>query len=735
MKNVMRFLLLACVLSASIIPLLAQNDISLVQTIDSGERKFGSTFQLDETHYLSFRGNSLRIYQIVNDQINVVTETVVKDHLIPASVINNNRVYALAEGDGVYVYQITQDYQIVLEYIIPLIPVNDAHHYSLYIFGTKMLVQSVHNSDYLNSGISYSLDTYDIVNELQPVHLSRYWLPNGDLLYGAVHVPSGYYLGTFYGFVYYSSDLISMEPPFQLPGTIPGNEGIETSFVHEGKLYFKTIDQNQSNLRRYTVNADHSLSLDWVQTMPGYFFGGIRFEPDRVVMLTTNIYDTSYAMIYEVNGETWQQTACQTIPIISFFFPISSGYLGFHTTSVTRCNSTFTDAQILYSSSYMQISGIIMNRYVVLDAYEEGMARFYDLQTGNWLDMISSFRLSQFTDRWNKTEIILGNGHSCHLISFDDNGIASSTIFSLNLGSTHYSSCESKWGNRILSLIAWNPICVFRLFDYDNGLVTPLNTWSIDYYGPGAEFYSPDHFYVVQLELDNEHLRFYRINPDYSIREVASLPISNPYRVYQGGSFIATSGTENHLIDISNPDMPILVSTVTLGGHPGKNISYNGNGLFLYTGIAAMAKAQVINTQGDLVTSFYAHLPWYVGENRFVMYNNIHFCIMEHPEIVGNEDEHQVPAVSCLGLPYPNPFRELCRIPVKMKESGEMKLSVFNLRGQKVTDIQNNHLTKGEYIIAWDGKDRNGRALANGIYVLRLHTREGIFTQRTVLLK
>jgi hypothetical protein len=276
---------------------------------------------------------------------------------------------------------------------------------------------------------------------------------------------------------------------------------------------------------------------------------------------------------------------------------------------------------------------------------------------------------------------------------------------------------------------------VFRLFDYDNGLVTPLNTWSIDYYGPGAEFYSPDHFYVVQLELDNEHLRFYRINPDYSIREVASLPISNPYRVYQGGSFIATSGTENHLIDISNPDMPILVSTVTLGGHPEKNISYNGNGLFLYTGIGVMAKAQVINTQGDLVTSFYAHLPWYVGENRFVMYNNIHFCIMEHPEIVGNEDDHQVPAVSCLGLPYPNPFRELCRIPVKMKESGEMKLSVFNLRGQKVTDIQNNHLTKGEYIIAWDGKDRNGRALANGIYVLRLHTREGIFTQRTVLLK
>ncbi|MDY0152025.1 MAG: T9SS type A sorting domain-containing protein [Candidatus Cloacimonas sp.] len=696
---------------------------------------FGRTYQLNETHYLTVWTNTLRIYQVVNDQISMVNEVVVKDLLLPNSEMIGNRVYAVAEGDGVYVYQITPDFQIVMERIIPLNPLGDDHHYSLYVLGTKMIVLSML---YMGPGTNNQecyIDTYDIANPDQPVHLSHLLFPNQDALFGAVQVPGGYYLSTYFGLIYYSEDLVSWAAPFQLPGLNPGVACIETSFVHDGNIYFKGANTDQSYLWRCSVHNDNSLSLDWVQTMPGYWFCGIRFEPDRVVLMTTDLGGGSYAITYSINGENWQQTACLDIPITYWFFPVSNGYLGFQNKALRRFNSSFTSVVNLYTSIHRQISEVIMNRYLALESNDDPMIRFFDLEAGAWLDINSSFNLNLYTSRWNKTEMILGNGYSCHLICFDDNGVASGSSFSLNLEYPYFSSAESKWGNRILSLIAWNPICVVRLFDYDNGVVAPLNTWTFDYYSPNVEFYAPDHFYTVQREEGNEYMHFYRINPDYSITRVGSIFVDEPYRIYQGDGFIASSGNDNNLIDIQNPDLPFLVSNFVLGGHASKNISYNGDGHFLYTGINMYAKAQVMNTQGEVVTSFYAHLPWSIGGNRFVTYNSTHFCIMEHPEWLENEDEHIVPAVSNLGLPYPNPFHDVCRIPVSMKETGEIKLSVFNLRGQLVNNIENTHLAKGEHLIVWDGKDHNGRSLANGVYILRLQTREGVFTQRTVLLK
>lgn len=735
MRDALSFILLAGFLLFSILPLVAQNNINLIQSFDTGDKMFGRTYQLDETHYLTVWTNTLRIYQVMNDQISVVNEVLVKDTLLPNSEMIGNRIYAVAEGDGVYVYQITPDYQIVFERIIPLNPLGDNYHYSLYVLGTKMIVLSML---YRGPGVSPQecyIDSYDIANPDQPVHLSHLLFPNQDALFGAVQVPGGYYLSTYFGLVYYSEDLVSFAAPFQLPGLNPGQACIETSFVHDGKIFFKGANNNQSYLWRCSVNNDNSLSLDWVQTMPGYWFCGIRFEPDRVVMMTAYPGEGSYAITYSVNGENWQQTTCLNIPITYYFFPVSNGYLGFQNQALRRFNSSFTSVDNLYSCARWQIADIVMNRYLALESSEDTMIRFFDLEAGAWLDLTSSFNLNLYTSRWNKTEIILGNFYDCHLICFDDNGIASSSSFSLNLEYPYYSYAESKWGNRILSLIDWDPTCVVRLFDYENGAVTPLATWSFDYYSPNVEFYAPDHFYTVQREIANQFMHFYRINPDYSITRVGSIPVVEPYRIYQGDGFIATSGNENNLIDIQNPDQPYLVSMFPLGGHSSKNISYNGAGNFLYTGMNMYAKAQVVDTQGEMVLSFYAHLPWSIGGNRFVTYNSTHFGIMEHPAWVENEDEYQAPAVSDLGLPYPNPFRDLCNVPVSMKEPGKLKLSVFNLRGQLVQEIEKSNLAKGEHTLVWDGKDRNGNTLANGVYLLRLQTREGVFCQKTVLLK
>ncbi len=735
MRYALRFLLLTCVLVVSFFPLFAVNDLELIQAIDSGNKLFSRTYKLDETHYLSCITNTLRIYQIADDQLSVVSELVVKDCLSPAHEMVGDKVYAVAEGDGVYVFQVTPGFQIVVLHIIPLIPLGDDFHLSVQVLGTKMVIRNLHYPGPNTDNALYYIDAYDIANELQPVYLGRHWAPENDMIAWVVQSPNGYYLYTFLGAIYYSEDLITLQAPFYLPGFEVGTQCFETSFVQDAKLYFYGYGNSNGFLRQCTINGDNSLSVNWVKNLPGFWFSGIRFEAERVVLLTSNISDNSYATFFSVNGDTWQQTSSISIPTTHQFFPISAGYLGIQYNAVNRFNTDFGGATQIYGSQNMQIEEIILNRYAVMELYEENLFKIFDLQTGTWLDYCTSLDLNRFTNRWNKTELLFCDGYSYQMLSFEGEDEPVLSSFSLDLEPNYCSSSESKWGDRILCLIDWFTNTVIRLYSYENGAVSPLNTWSFPYYSPSVEFYSPDHFYTNQREQGNVYLHFYRINADYSITLVGSIPVDEPYRIYQAHNRIITSGNNNNVIDVSNPDVPILISSVSFLGHTMRNISFNGESHFLFTGISSMAKAQVINSQGEMLTSFYAHLPWYIGENRFVSFNSMHFCIMEHPECVANEDEESIPVPNCLGLPYPNPFRENCHVPVSMKEPGEVKLSVYNLKGQKVKDLESAKLAKGEHLIAWDGKDKNGRKLANGIYLLRLQTREGVYTQRAVLLK
>jgi len=47
-------------------------------------------------------------------------------------------------------------------------------------------------------------------------------------------------------------------------------------------------------------------------------------------------------------------------------------------------------------------------------------------------------------------------------------------------------------------------------------------------------------------------------------------------------------------------------------------------------------------------------------------------------------------------------------------------LDVFDVRGRRVRALAGDNRDAGRQEIAWDGKDDTGRALASGIYLVRL---------------
>lgn len=94
------------------------------------------------------------------------------------------------------------------------------------------------------------------------------------------------------------------------------------------------------------------------------------------------------------------------------------------------------------------------------------------------------------------------------------------------------------------------------------------------------------------------------------------------------------------------------------------------------------------------------------------------------------------PSTSSLGANYPNPFNSATTIPVSVMAGGvDVNLTVYNLSGQPVRQLWSGPLAAGEHRLRWDGRDGDGRPVAAGVYVARLHQGRELRTRKMVRIE
>jgi hypothetical protein len=84
---------------------------------------------------------------------------------------------------------------------------------------------------------------------------------------------------------------------------------------------------------------------------------------------------------------------------------------------------------------------------------------------------------------------------------------------------------------------------------------------------------------------------------------------------------------------------------------------------------------------------------------------------------------------------YPNPFNPATNIRFYLSRAGQATLSIYNIRGQRVTVLLDGYYDSGFYEVSWDGLDDSGRPSASGIYLYRLISGKNTLTRRMILLK
>ena len=101
---------------------------------------------------------------------------------------------------------------------------------------------------------------------------------------------------------------------------------------------------------------------------------------------------------------------------------------------------------------------------------------------------------------------------------------------------------------------------------------------------------------------------------------------------------------------------------------------------------------------------------------------------------------YEIPAETALLNNYPNPFNPETWIPYHLSEDADVKLTIYDVNGEVVRDIDVGHQTAAKYdtrskAIYWDGRNRFGEQVASGVYFYHLQAGDFSGTRKMVILK
>ena len=84
---------------------------------------------------------------------------------------------------------------------------------------------------------------------------------------------------------------------------------------------------------------------------------------------------------------------------------------------------------------------------------------------------------------------------------------------------------------------------------------------------------------------------------------------------------------------------------------------------------------------------------------------------------------------------FPNPFNPSTKISFSLKNSSNVKLTVYNIKGQRVTTLVDKHFENGAHTVTWNGKDSNNRSVASGIYFFKITAGKSSAMKKMLLIK
>lgn len=233
-----------------------------------------------------------------------------------------------------------------------------------------------------------------------------------------------------------------------------------------------------------------------------------------------------------------------------------------------------------------------------------------------------------------------------------------------------------------------------------------------------------DDFAIVRAS--QEDVVLYLGNGDGTFQEGAAYPAGRRITGYP------LLPTRVYLEDVTNDDKLDMLTVISAWG--GVSIRKgNGDGTFGASSVYLGAELASDVAVGDVTRDGKLDLAMTDKTNARV---NIFFLRDASIAKLQPTDAPTIPSniAPLLAQNYPNPFNPKTLIRYDLPVGGQVKLSVYDLKGRRVATLVNAKLPPGSQQVTWNGRDDRGGEVAAGVYLYRLVVNGATAGQRKMVL-
>ncbi len=184
-----------------------------------------------------------------------------------------------------------------------------------------------------------------------------------------------------------------------------------------------------------------------------------------------------------------------------------------------------------------------------------------------------------------------------------------------------------------------------------------------------------------------------------------------------------------------------IVNLILGGGRIDSDASFNIYNNTIQTS-GAVAGIQV---EGKLVSNVIGNDVVAYGNGTTIIYSlngkleTQMFTFDSNPSnalVVSSDETELTPSSMNLLSSFPNPFNPQTTINFDIAVDGFVNLTIYDLLGQKVSELVNSELNANEgYSVVWSGQNMSGSDVPSGIYIARLTSGNSVNTQKLTLLR
>lgn len=134
----------------------------------------------------------------------------------------------------------------------------------------------------------------------------------------------------------------------------------------------------------------------------------------------------------------------------------------------------------------------------------------------------------------------------------------------------------------------------------------------------------------------------------------------------------------------------------------------------------------------DFPRFFFRLLP----DNGFLFYHERSIHLIRTDENIVSVEDYLIENYQSYISNFPNPFNPSTTIEFSIQNDSEIKLTIFNIKGQKIKTLINNQMQGGNYSTIWNGDDDFGKRVSSGIYYYKLNVYgKTVAVKKCLLLK